>query len=130
MNRAEKVKGSNMTFTVTALLEGIWFGLGGLLIPGVFLQMAFGEASTLELYLLRSIGIITIALAIGCWYARTGDRAEVKLMSLIMSVAKVGSTIVLLFMMIGLGASALGYISPILTAIMAYLNVKLYTIAA
>ena len=123
----ERVAGANFTFTVTALIEGIWFGLALLLIPGVFYQLAFAaEIGLIESYLFRSIGIMALALAIGCWYARTGDKPEVKLMSLIMIIAKAGSTIVLIAMMAAAAALPIGYLNPIFTAFLAILNIRQY----
>ena len=123
----EKVAGAKFNFTVTALIEGIWFGLGMILIPGIYYQITFPtEATVLELYAFRVIGIMALALAIGCWYARTADIGEVKMMSLIMIIAKVGSTILLIGMMVGAGAQSIGYLNPILTALLAILNIRQY----
>ena len=129
MKEVEKVPGASVTFTITSLIEGVWFGLGTLLIPGVFLQMVFlTDGSSIELYFFRSIGVLCLALAAGCWYARTGNRGEVKMMSLIMSIAKVGTTVVLILMMIETAAQPIGYLNPVLTAFLAVLNVRQYMI--
>lgn len=129
MKEVEKVPGASVTFTITSLIEGVWFGLGTLLIPGVFLQMVFlTDGSSIELYFFRSIGVLCLALAAGCWYARTGNRGEVKMMSLIMSIAKVGTTVVLILMMIETAAQPIGYLNPVLTAFLALLNVRQYMI--
>ena len=129
MKEVEKVPGASATFTITALIEAIWFGLGGLLIPSVIMQMAFlTDGSSLELYFFRSIGVLCLALAAGCWYARTGSKGQVKMMSLIMSIAKVGTTVVLVFMMIETAAQPIGFLNPVLTAFLAVLNVRQFII--
>ena len=129
MKEVEKVPGASVTFTITSLIEAVWFGLRPLLIPGVFLQMVFLiDGSSIELYFFRSIGVLCLALAAGCWYARTGNRGEVKMMSLIMSIAKVGTTVVLILMMIETAAQPIGYLNPVLTAFLAVLNVRQYMI--
>ena len=122
-----RASGARMTFTITALVEAIWFGLGSLLLPGLFIQWAFAvEAGTVELYFLRVIGVLCIALAAGCWYARDGKKELMKVMSVVMSIAKAGSTVILFMMMVAVSAQTIGFINPLLTAFLAFINIRLY----
>lgn len=125
---SEEVPGARQTFTITALIEGIYFGLAFLLIPSTLANLASSlEATSTELFLFRTIGVMALALAIGCWLSRDGTIEQVKNMSIIMTVAKVGTTVVLIAMMINVTTfQAIGWINPILTGVLAVLNFRQY----
>lgn len=126
-----EVSGAKFTFTVSAIIEGLYFGLGLLLYPAVLFNLVSSiEATATELYFLRLIAIMAIALGIGCMYARNGNYREVKLMSLLMLISKGGTTIILIIMLMAVATTQpLGWINPILTAILALLNARQYQLA-
>ncbi len=131
MTGHEQVQGANFTFTVTALIEGIWFGLGFVFLSGTIITLGFGvDGSPLELFLLRSVGMLAIALGLGCWVARSGDRSTVKMMSMVMVFAKVLSTIILIIMVFSVPVTPLFYINPIFTAFLAIINYRQMSLAA
>lgn len=131
MTGHEQVQGANLTFTITAIIEGIWFGLGFVYLSGMIITLGFGvDGSPLELALLRSVGMLAIALGIGCWVARSGDRSTVKMMSLVMVLAKVLSTIILIIMVFTVPVTPLFYINPIFTAFLAVINYRQMNLAA
>jgi len=123
-----EVAGAKLTFTISAIIEGFYFGLAFLLFAGFFMNMLSAvEATPTELYFLRIVAVLALALGIGCWYARNGNQGEVRLMSLLMFIAKGGSTIILVAMMFAVETvQPIGWINPILTAIIALLNIRQY----
>ena len=125
---AGKLLGAKQTFTITALIEGIYFGLAFLFIPSTLANLVSTlEATPTELFLFRSLGVMAIALAVGCWLSREGSDEQVKTMSIIMSVAKIGTTLVLIAMMINLTTfQTVGWINPILTGFLAVINFRQY----
>lgn len=125
---AEEVLGARQTFTITALIEGLYFGLGFMLIPSVLVNLiSTVEATTIELFHLRSIGVMALALAVGCWLSREGTGEQVKTMSAIMSIAKIGTTVVIIAMMLSVDTFlALGWITPVLTGFLAIINFRQY----
>lgn len=128
MDNSKRSRSARQTLTISAVVEGIYFGLAFLLIPSVLANLVSTTAPTTEVLLLfRSIGVLAFALAVGCWYARAGTESEVKLMSLIMVVAKTGSTLILIAMMLSLeNYQAIGWINPIITAFLASINLRLF----
>ncbi len=111
---------------MSAAIESIWFGLGLILLPRLFYDLAFMvEPTIVEIYAFRLIGVMALAIGLGCWHARKGDRAIAKLMSRIMFVAKGGSTICLVGLMIGTSTTFIFLINPILTAFLFYINARL-----
>ncbi len=125
------VKGAKFSFTLSAIIEGIYFGLIPLLYPAIYFQLVtFEPMGVIELPLIRLASILTLALGLGCWYARAGNPSVVKIMSRIMVLAKGGSTIILIIMIVTLeGFKAFFWINPILTFILVILNVRQYMLA-
>lgn len=125
------VKGAKLTFTISAIIEGIYFGLIPLLYPKIYFQFAtFESTGVIELPFIRLVSMLALALGFGCWYARTGSPSVVKLMSRIMVLAKGGSTIIIISMFVTTeGFKVLYWINPILTLILVILNVRQYFLA-
>lgn len=124
----DKFKDARQVLTLTAVVEGIYFGLAFLLIPSVLANLVSTTPPTSEeIFLFRTIGVLAIALTAGCWYARSGSKGEAKLMSMVMAVAKTGTTLILIVMMLSLeNYQAIGWINPLITAFLAFINAQLY----
>lgn len=59
--------------------------------------------------------------------SRVGTKEQVKTISIIMTVAKVGTTVVLIAMMVNVTTfQAIGWINPVLTGVLAALNLRQY----
>ena len=123
---AEEVLGARQTLTITALVEGIYFGLGFLLIPSILINLISTlEATPLEVFHLRSIGAMALALGVGCWLSRDGSKDQVKIMSAIMSIAKIGTTIVIIAMLVSVDTFLItGWTTPIITGFLAVINFR------
>ena len=123
-NGGNNIPRANFTFTVTALIEGLYFGLGMIFMPVFFLELSYlAEPSILEINMFRTIGVLALALAIGCLFSRNGDASTVRQMSLVMAMAKTGSTIILIIWIISTQPQPIFYINPVLTAFMAAINI-------
>jgi hypothetical protein len=120
---------ANFTFSVTALIEGLYFGFGMIFLPVFFLELSYlTEPGILEINMFRTIGVLALALAIGCLVARNGDASAVRQMSLVMAMAKTGSTIILIIWIAGTQPQPIFYINPVLTAFLAAINIHLFSL--
>ncbi|MFW5873757.1 MAG: hypothetical protein ACOCVD_03670 [Bacillota bacterium] len=123
-----KLSDPKTVFTITALIEGIYFGLGMLfLAPFLLGLLSTAEITALEIYFVRLVGVFAIAFTVGCLRARRGDEKIVRLMSLIMSTVKAGATLLLTIKMLSVPTlTIIGWINPILTVFLFYINFQLY----
>lgn len=123
-----KLSDPKTVFTITALIEGIYFGLGMLFLAPFLLDLlSTAEVTGLEIYFVRLVGIFAITFTVGCLYARRGDKKIVRLMSTLMFIVKAGATVLLIVKMISIPTlTMIGWINPILTAFLFYINFQLY----
>lgn len=118
-----EVRGAKVTFTVSAIIEGLAFGIFPLLFPATVYQwFSTVEPIPMELNWLRMVGMIALALGIGCWYARGGDRPLVRLMSGVMTIAKAGATVLFVIWLLNGTMGAINWVNAGLAAILALMN--------
>ncbi|MFZ5814512.1 MAG: hypothetical protein ACOY93_04340 [Bacillota bacterium] len=86
---SKEVRGARLTMTVSALIELPYFGLLALLGPASLFEWLFRvPPAPMEVVWIHAAGAVSLALGVGCWYARGGGAPVIRLMSLVMTVAK------------------------------------------
>jgi len=124
-----KVHGAPLTFTVSAIIEGVYFGLGLLFMPRpLYLIFMTTDISLPELAWVRIIGGIALGLGLGAWWARNADRAAVRLMSGILFVAKGLTALVMLAYLLNGVLPVMFWINFALVALVSIMNARQYVI--